>query len=72
MAGNEMCYLGEMLWGYRLVFTPISALRSNSNTELYCRSWQRATEESGVRGRREEEREKTTRDGKWAAVGMKI
>lgn len=43
MAGNEMCYLGEMLGGYGLVFTPISALRSNFNTALYCRSCQRAT-----------------------------
>lgn len=36
VAGNEMCYLGEMLGGYGLVFTPISALRSNFNTALYC------------------------------------
>lgn len=41
-AGNEMCYLGEMLeggweggWGcYGLVFLPISALRSNFSTGL--------------------------------------
>lgn len=34
-----MCYLGEMLGAYSLVYSPISALRSNFNTASrspYC------------------------------------
>lgn len=65
VAGNEMCYLGEMLWGYRLVFTPISALRSNSNTELYCRSCQKSN-----RGK-EEQWEEERRAGRWSVEKRK-
>lgn len=36
VAGNEMCYLGGMLGGCGLVFTPISAPWSNFNTAPYC------------------------------------
>lgn len=45
VAGNEMCYLGELeviVWGGGFVFTPISALQRDFNAALHCRLCQRA------------------------------